>query len=123
MEFLSGLLLTLATLAILGYLVAGLIGSRDRDFKKVRHDLSGALTKYVGSEAKPINQHMVGSTGEVVAHSDEDSRPMRVRIGLEFWPARSKSAEESPLAVGTAVKVAAVDGPVLIVEASTNAAA
>lgn len=121
MEFLSGLLLTIATLAILAYIVAAIVGSRDRNLKKVGHDLSDALTKYVGSEGKPVNQHMIGATGNVIAHSDDEARPLRVRINLEFWPARPSSADGGSLAVGSSVKVTAVDGPVLVVESDADA--
>ena len=121
LDFLSGLLLALVAFAILGYLIVALMDTGDRDLNKRRHDLWGALTKMVASDAKPINDHLIGATGKVIAHSDDTARPMRVRINAELWPARSSSAHSNPPAVGVSIKVAAVDGPVLVVEASTDA--
>lgn len=121
LEFLSGLLLTTVTLAILVYVVWQIVADRVGDLTKVRHSLAGLLTTHLGSDAKPVNDHLIGSTGTVISHSDDSTRPMKVRLGPELWPARLNSAEQDPLPVDTPVEVTAFDGPVVVVEATSDA--
>jgi membrane protein implicated in regulation of membrane protease activity len=123
LDFLSGLLLTTVVLAMIAYIVKELAADRAGDLKKAQRFLSDTLTKYVGNEAKPVNDHLIGSIGKVVAHSDVRARPMRVRLGLEFWSARTDRTEGRPLPVGASVKVTAVDGPILVVESTSDATA
>jgi len=115
LNFLSGLLLTTAVLAIAAYVIKEMVVDRLGDVKNIRTYFSGILERYLRSEAKPVNDHLIGSIGKVVAHSDDSARPMKVRLGMELWPARLNSTGQ--LGVDTVVKVAAVDGPVLVVEA------
>ena len=122
LDFLSGLLLTLVTLAIVGYLIVAIVGSRDRDSKKLRHGVSVTLKKITANDSKPINDHLIGATGRVIGHSDDTARPIRVRINLELWPARLSSTQVTSPAIDASVTVIAVDGPVLVVEATTDAA-
>lgn len=123
LDFLSGLLLTVAALVILVYLVTAIVDSGDRDLKKLQENVSDAWKRTVASDTKPVNDHLIGATGKVIMRSDDTARPMRVRINLELWPARLSSTEGDSLAVDTSVKVTAVDGPILIVEADSDATA
>ena len=116
LEFLSGLLLALAALAIVGYIVMTLVSSRATSERRGASTLREGLAKYVGSEAKPVNAHLIGAIGKVVSHSGDSSRPMRIRIGGELWPARLE-ASEAELPVGSSVAITAIDGPIMVVEA------
>jgi membrane protein implicated in regulation of membrane protease activity len=113
LEFLSGLLLVSAVLAIVGYIVKELF-PRDR-VGELSKSMQGALKRQREREAKPVNEHLVGMTGEVIANTEDDDRPMKVRLGIELWPARADSPEESRFPVGTSVEVSAVDEPLVIV--------
>jgi membrane-bound ClpP family serine protease len=118
LEFLSGLALTAAALAALIYVIYGMFGDRIPDLKNVRHNLAEAYEKYVAREAKPVNDHLLGSLGPVVSHTGDSDCPMRVRINLEFWPARMSTSAGQPVSIGDSIRVKAVDGSVLVVEAS-----
>lgn len=113
LEFLSGLLLVSALLATLGYIVKEVCS----DFRpgKLSNSLRGAFTGPRKHEAKPVNEHLIGAIGKVVANSDDDDRPMKVRLGLELWPARTDSARESRFPVGTCIEVTTVREPLVIV--------
>jgi membrane protein implicated in regulation of membrane protease activity len=117
LDFLSGLLLTAAALAVLVFLFKETVVERISGQKKAQRYLGDALAKVLGGEAKPVNAHMIGAIGEVIESSGDSARPMRVRVGTERWPARLVSTEDIRLAVGTAIKVIAIDGAVLVVEA------
>jgi membrane protein implicated in regulation of membrane protease activity len=122
LEFLSGLALVTVTLAVVIYVIKELIGDRVGDLKKGNRKLAKAFRKYVSREAAPVNSHLIGSIGTVIAHSGDGDRPMRVRLGLELWPARMRAEANSLVAVGTSVEVTEVDGPVLVVVASGDVA-
>ena len=51
--------------------------------------MQGALKRQREREAKPVNEHLIGMAGEVIANTDDDDRPMKVRLGIELWPARA----------------------------------
>ena len=112
-------MLTTVALAVIAYLIKEIVGDRVGDLKNARSILANSASRYVVSEAKPVNEHLVGSIGKVIAHSGDSGRPMRVRVGLELWPARLQSGEDEALPVDTPVEVVAVDGPVLVVGASS----
>lgn len=120
LNFLSGLLLTAVALSILIFLIKETVGDRLAGHRKVRPYLADLFARLPGREAKPVTDDLIGSIGEVIAHSGDSARPMRVRLGLELWSAQLDSTEETPLPVGTAVKVTAVDGLVLVVVAGTD---
>ncbi len=122
LEFLIGLAMLTVALAALGYIIWGLIGFQVGDLASIRRNLAKAFDRFSLSEAKPVNEHLIGSIGKVVAHFGDSDRPMRVRLNLESWPARLNSTAGSHVAVGTLVKVIEVDGPILVVEASDDAA-
>jgi hypothetical protein len=142
LNFLSGLLLVVVALGAVAYVVYELFGDRLRERwneREGRNDetagatpragtgaavglarsLARLIEKHVGADAKPVNTHLVGAVGKVIAHSDNDERPMRVRLGIELWPARSAAASEAQarLPLGTAVEVRRVEGPVVLVTA------
>jgi membrane protein implicated in regulation of membrane protease activity len=121
LDFLSGLLLSLTALAVVGYIIIALVGGQGRDLTTFRHDVSDALKRVVATDAKPINDHLIGAAGDVVAHSKDPARPMRVRVNFELWSARLASTQGDPPAIGTSVKVAAVDGQDLVVEVNADA--
>ena len=120
LDFLSGLLLTAVALAVVVFLIKETFAERIAGRKKPRQVLTDALDKVSGREAKPVNAHMIGAVGEVIAHSDDSSRPLTVRVGTERWPARGESTEDARLSIGAAVRVTAVDGPVLVVAATID---
>ena len=120
LNFLSGFLLIAVVLAIVIFVVKETIGSGVSTDKKLRSKLFRFQQRVSGREAEPVNNHLVGSTGKVTSHSESVARPMMVRVHPELWPARQRSAADAPLPIGTVVKVAAVDGPVLVVEASDS---
>lgn len=122
LDFLSGLLLTTATIAIVLFVIKEVVGDRRSGTKKSRQPLAPALTRMSGSKAKPVNAHLIGSVGKVISHSGDSARPMRVRLGPELWPARLDSTEAAALPVGTAAEVVAVDGAVLVVVAGSDSA-
>ena len=122
LDFLSGLLLTTVTLAVLVFLIKEIVGVRVSDQNKTRQSSVDRFGKFLGREAKPVNEHFIDSIGKVIAESSDSARPMRVRLGAELWPARLDSTDGAHLPVGADVKVTAVDGPVLVVVAATDVA-
>lgn len=115
LDFLSGLLLATAGLAVVVLLIKELVSEGAPGQKRARRYLAEVSTRLLGGKARPINDHLLGSLGTVIAHSSDGARPLRVRLGSELWPARLGSSEEGRLPIGSAVKVAAVDGAVLVV--------
>jgi membrane protein implicated in regulation of membrane protease activity len=115
LDVLSGLLLVSVTVAAFALIVKELAGPRLGDLGKLLRQAAHALAKHAESEPKPVNSHLIGATGEVVGHSDDAARPMRIRLGMEGWPARLESADRAPLPIGARVEVTAFDGPVAIV--------
>ena len=120
LNFLSGFLLIAVVLAIVIFVVKEMFGERVFADEKLTRKLFRFRRRVSGREAEPVNNHLIGSIGKVTSHSENVARPMMVRVHPELWPARQSSAAEAPLPIGTVVKVAAVDGPVLVVEASDN---
>jgi len=120
LDFLSGLLLATVTLAVVIFLIREVVSVRGSDQKKTEQSSVDGFGKFLGREAKPVNDHLIGSIGKVIAESSDSTRPIRVRLGAELWPARPDSADQAQLSVGTDVKVAAVDGPILVVVAAID---
>jgi membrane protein implicated in regulation of membrane protease activity len=112
LEFLSGLLLLLTVLGTAGYIARELFYDRLRG--QSPNGSSAPRPERRGRAAKPVNAHLVGTIGEVVGRSEDEDRPMRVRLGLELWPART-AAGDAPFVAGTRIEVTAVDGPVVVV--------
>ncbi|MDH3420723.1 MAG: NfeD family protein [Gammaproteobacteria bacterium] len=122
LDFLSGLLLITVTLAIVFFVAKEIFGDRRAGDRQAQRHWAHALEWFSGSETKPVNEHLIGSAGEVISHSGDSARPMRVRLGFETWPARPGSTEDNPLPVGSAVEVIEVDGAVLVVVAGSDPA-
>jgi hypothetical protein len=120
LNFLSGLLLLTAVFAIGVFVAKEMLGDGRSDERKSGRKFLRVPELGPRQKAAPVSNHLIGSTGKVISHSSNTARPMMVRIHPELWPARQKSAAGIPLPVGTAVKVAAVDGAVLVVEAADN---
>jgi hypothetical protein len=80
----------LALLGALLYIFKELFSSVRLDFRQV--NLSDALGRQRNTEPEPINNHLIGMTGEVVRRNHDSERPMRIRLGLELWPARLEGA-------------------------------
>lgn len=113
LQFLSGLLLVLALLGALIYILKELLSGSGLDFSAV--NLSDALARQRSAAPKPVNEHLVGVIGEVVRHTDDDERPMTVRLGSELWPALPESTAAGLPPVGARISVTAVEGPIVIV--------
>lgn len=122
LNFLSGFLLAIVALAVLVYLIKEVFGERISGRNKAKGQLAGVFDTLSGGEAKPVNNHLIGTTGKVVEHSDDGSRPMTVDLSPELWPARHDSPDEAQLPIGTAIKVTAVDGPVVVVAVDASRA-
>ena len=118
MDFLSGFLLTAVGLAVVIFLIKEAFGGRLSGRRGARRYLADVSARLSGAEAKPVNEHLIGLAGSVIAHSEDGARPMRVRLGAELWSARSDSTEKTRLPVGAPVEVVAVDGLVLVVRAA-----
>ena len=116
LEFVSGLALIVVVLGAVAYIVKEYFDIQAGDLKNVPRRLIEAFEKHQSREAKPVNSHLIGVVGKVTAHSNDSDRPMRVRLNLESWPARSSPVADDLAQVGTSVKVTEVDGPVLVVE-------
>jgi membrane protein implicated in regulation of membrane protease activity len=115
LDFLSGLLLAAVAIAVLVYAITQIIGDRvDLTGQKTR--VSSAIAQHLANDAKPVNDHLIGEEGKVIARSDGDVHPMKVRLALEIWPARRTSPDAAALPVDTPVRVVAVDGDALVVE-------
>lgn len=121
LDLLSGLLLTVVVIGAIAYVVREMLSDRAPDLGKAKQGLADAVSKYAGGDAKPVNEHLIGSTGQVVALTGDADRPMSVRLGLELWPARLREAGASPLPVGASVRVASVEGPMVVVDADGGA--
>ena len=105
MDFLSGLLLATVVLVILGLFIRELVADR----------LATGSTARQERPAKPVNQYLVGATGTVVDHVGDENAPLKVRIGIERWNAKTANDSDSAPEVGTEVEITAVDGLVLTV--------
>jgi membrane protein implicated in regulation of membrane protease activity len=113
LEFLSGLLLVLALLGALVYILKELLSGSRLDLSAV--NLSDVLARQRQAAPKPINEHLIGMVGEVVRHTDDNERPMKVRLGSELWPALPESTAAGLPPVGARISVTTVDGPIVIV--------
>ena len=105
MDFLSGLLLAAVVLVILGLFMRELVADRLATGFKSRRE----------RPAKAVNEYLVGTTGTVVDHAGDENAPLKVRIGIERWNAKTGTDSDSAPEVGTEVEVTAVDGLVLTV--------
>lgn len=118
LELISGLLLTLVVVGGIVYVVREMLSDRGPEIEKARQGLADTLSKYASNDAKPVNEHLIGTTGKVVSLTGDDARPMKVRLGPELWSARMRDAGDDPLPVGAEITVTAVEGAVVVVEAS-----
>lgn len=100
MELFSGLLLTLAVFAIVGFVARELVAE----------DSGGALKKYLG-DSPTVDAPMLGKRGIV---EDDSGELLRVRIEGERWSATPIA--DAVLPAGTPIRVTAVNGLVLDVE-------
>ena len=121
LDFLSGFLLIAVVIVLAFFVMREVLDDGQSDGQKPKRKFFRLPERTPGRQAEPINDHLIGSTGKVISHSDNSARPMTVRVHPELWPARQKSMAEEPLPIGTVVKVTAVDGAVLVVEASDDA--
>ncbi len=114
LDIVTGLLLLGVALAIVYVVVRVLL------WKHI-----AALFSRVGADDnKPANTHLIGASGHVVPDPGSQSGRFRVRIGMERWEATLKTgsphtAATAP-ATGTPIRVIAVDGLTLQVEAIDN---
>lgn len=108
MDLLSGLLLLVV--------VAGIIVIVARELFDER--ISGLTAVYSRKSSNPIEEGLVGSVGKVIELPGEAGAPFRVKIGMEIWRARLRTGDDSILAVGSDVRVAAADGMILDVESN-----
>lgn len=108
MDLLTGLLLVGALLFAAGYVIRELAGDT----------LARFFSEHTAQGSEDPNKRLIGQVGEVVDGGGDGE--LRVRIGIERWHARLAS-DDGTLPVGTEVRVAAVDGPILHVEPSTPA--
>ncbi len=107
LDIVTGLLLLGVALAIVYVVVRVLL------WKHI-----AALFSRVGADDnKPANAHLVGASGHVVSDPGSQSGHFRVRVGMERWDATLKTDSPHAPAPGTPVRVAAVDGMTLQVEA------
>ena len=109
MEFVSGLLLAAVVLVTIGLFVRELVGDRLVAGFRFRQE----------RPSKAVNEHLVGATGIVIEHSGDDEAPLKIRIGIERWNARTANNSDNAPEVGTEVVVTAVVGLVLTVVAQT----
>lgn len=122
-DFLVGLVLVVVALGVLAFIIKECFEFRIGDLKNAHRQLRRTIETHSPRDAKPVNDHLIGVIGEVTAHSGDSERPMRVRLRLESWPARLPAAAGDLAPVGSSVAVVAVDGPVLVVEATDDARA
>lgn len=113
LEFISGLLLVLALLGALVYILKELLSGTRLNLPSV--NLSDALARQRSAEPEPINRHLIGMNGEVVRHTEDSERPMKVRLGSELWPALPESTAAGVPPVGSAIVVTGVREPFVIV--------
>jgi membrane protein implicated in regulation of membrane protease activity len=122
-ERLSGLLLGIVALATVAYLAKEIIAMRMTrplrvgDLAEACKRAARAVAAHAGADAKPVNDHLIGEHGKVVAHAADEARPMRVRVGIERWAARSSTPDQGPIPIDAPIEVTAVEGSILIVEA------
>ena len=107
MELLSGILLTGVSLGIIGYLLYAFIGERAQQL----------LQHYAQGSSETGEDPLVGAVGRVVEYQ-QGAELMKVRIRGERWSANL--VDGRGLAVGTEVKVTAVKGLTLDVEACVD---
>ena len=105
MDFVSGLLLAAVVLFIIGFFIRETVGDGLVNVFKARRE----------APVRAVNEYLVGATGTVVEHVDDDTAPLKVRIGIERWNARASTEDDGPLEVGAEVEVTAVSGLVLTV--------
>lgn len=105
MDFVSGLLLTAVVLFIIGLFIRETVGDGLVSMFKARRE----------APARAVNEYLVGATGTVVERLDDDNAPLKVRIGIERWNARTTTDDDVRLEVGAEVEVTAVSGLVLTV--------
>jgi membrane protein implicated in regulation of membrane protease activity len=120
LNFLSGLLLITVVLAMVVFVAKEILDNRVSDDRRSIRKSLRFWPRASGREPEPLNNHLIGLVGKVISHSGDTARPMMVRVHPELWPARQESTAVAPLPVGCVVRVAAVDGSVLVVEASTR---
>lgn len=107
MELLSGILLIGVSLGIIGYLLYAFIGERAQQL----------LQQYAQGSSETAEDPLVGAVGRVVEYH-QGAELMKVRIRGERWSANL--VDGRGLAVGTEVKVTAVKGLTLDVEACVD---
>jgi membrane protein implicated in regulation of membrane protease activity len=107
MDLLTGLLLT-GVIIWIGYIVVR---------ELFDESISEGLAKYFRRSENPVHDSLVGSIGKVVEISEGDGDQLKVRIGIELWNARLSGEGQQQLVAGTGVKVTAVNGMLLDVEA------
>jgi membrane protein implicated in regulation of membrane protease activity len=110
MDLLSGLLLTGIVLWIMTIVIRELFDE----------SISAGLARYFRSAPHPVEDALVGSIGNIIEVSGDGDSALRIRIGVEIWKARLQSSDGMP-SVGAEVRVTAVDGTVLHVEAYSSA--
>jgi membrane protein implicated in regulation of membrane protease activity len=106
LDIITGLLLLGVVLALLYVVTRVLLW---------RH-VTALFSRVAADENKPVNSHLVGTTGQLLAAGDglPEGR-VRVRIGMERWDAIwSGDAPDAP-APGSDVRVVAIDGMTLLV--------
>lgn len=105
MDLLSGLLLAAVVLVILGLFIRELVADR----------LAAGFKDRRERPAKAVNEYLVGATGTVVEHADNENAPLKIRIGIERWSATTATDNDHAPEVGSEVEVTAVNGLVLTV--------
>jgi membrane protein implicated in regulation of membrane protease activity len=106
LDVITGLLLLIVVAALLYVIIRVLLW---------RH-IAALFSRVAADENKPVNSHLIGTTGQLLAVVDgsPDSR-IRVRIGMERWDAIWSGDVPDALAVGSEVRIVAVDGMTLLV--------
>lgn len=107
-DLVTGLLLAAGVLLGVGYAVKELAGEAIVRF----------FSEHTAGTSEDPNKRLIGQTGEVVEAADDGT--LRVRVGIERWRARPADGA-GPLAAGTEVRVARVEGTLLLVEPVAHA--
>lgn len=107
LDIVTGLLLLGVALAIAYVVVRVLLWQH----------IAALFSRLGADDNKPANTHLVGATGHVVQDPGSQSGRFRVRIGMERWEATLKAGSPHAPAAGTPIRVTAVDGLTLQVEA------
>ena len=97
MDFLSGILLAAVVLFTLGFFIKEAVGDH----------LVAMFTDRPERRSKGVNDHLVGAIGTVVEHAGDENAPLKVRVGIERWNAKTATDADVPLHVGTEVEVTA----------------